>query len=830
MEVKEAIRHILNGEAVLFLGAGFSRDAKNVLDKYMKDANGLSLELCAEMGIADNADLGAVSDYYLSDKNDAEYSKRAQKIIQKLQNNFTCKEVSEAQVTISCNKWIRIYTTNYDDVVEVASSRYAEHERTPMTMKDTVEDITNSNCVVHLNGYIRNLDKSRLEDEFKLTTRSYLIDDFNKSAISGLFYRDLREARAVVFIGTSLRYDLDIQRVLYSIDENSKKIIFIEKKKETELIDVIEDRKKNILGKVHYIGMEEFANELALMAKTYVPDSESLHLRSFEEITRKNYSYEKGRNTDIWNLYVNGNLKRDIVISHLDDDFYLIRRSVIREIQQNVERNGRTVSIIHSNLGNGKTCLMEYLMCYLSENNRVFNFCEQYCDIEKELRYISQIEGSKVVFIEDYNLYNKLISSIRFYWDETWNLVLSCRTFINNSSIHKLCSGLGLNIDQISEFDINRFTDEEKPKIVHSLKNINQAELKDIGMGKALTMLNKKGQDCWSNTVMYFFESQLIGSRIEHAFDKMSGNQNNMEIIIAAMINNIVGMNLAYNQLLTLTKISQLNLNCSRDENVAEILNIQDGRIEIKSSLLSLYLIRSKKLYMDVVRVMKNMVLNSDLLLGPDSEIVKRMLISTSNISELFYKKVPHFQEDFPKKELHKELLDYFSDICKVKYYEENEFFWLQYAMACMDMGEYSLAENNFKLAHQYEKKKNIESYQIKVQYGRFLLEKAIEYKNEHDPIKIFGQVNKEWDKVLRHDEAQKFYVYKQMEDYQKFIEIYAPQFSDADFNKAKQMIENMISTIKRFDKGGTRGSAKAEAISRLENCKKILFKNIIHS
>ena len=104
------------------------------------------------------------------------------------------------------------------------------------------------------------------------------------------------------------------------------------------------------MGKVHYIGMEEFANELALMAKTYVPDSESLRLRSFEEITRKNYSYEKGRNTDIWNLYVNGNLKRDIVISHLDDDFYLIRRSVIREIQQNVERNGRTVSIIHSNL------------------------------------------------------------------------------------------------------------------------------------------------------------------------------------------------------------------------------------------------------------------------------------------------------------------------------------------------------------------------------------------------------------------------------------------------------------------------------------------------
>lgn len=782
MEITEAIKHILNGEAVLFLGAGFSREAKNIIDESMKDATSLSLDLCREMGIVDNPDLGAVSDYYLGDKRDSEYSRRAQKLIQKLQNSFTCKKVSKAQVTISCNKWIRIYTTNYDDVVEVAGSKEPEFERVPMTMKDTVEDVKNSHCVVHLNGYIRNLDKASLEDEFKLTTRSYLIDNFNKSDISGLFYRDLREARVVVFIGTSLQYDIDIQRILYSIDENSQKIIFIEKRKGTEPIDVIEERKKKIFGKVYYIGMQEFAKEIALMSKVHVPDNNDIRLRSFEEINKKDYTFDRGRSTDIWNLFANGKLKRDIVISHLNDGLYLVRRSVIKEIQKNIEKSSRTVNIIHSNLGNGKTCLMEYLMCYLSESNRVFRFCEQYNDIDKELKYIARLDGKKVIFIEDYNLYIKLISNIRFYWDETWDLILSCRTFINYNSIYKLSSGLGLDIEHISEFDINKFTDEEKPEIVTLLKNSNQAELKDLGMGKVLSMLNKQGQDCWSNTIMYFFESQLIGNRMEDAFDKVSNNKNIMEIIIAAMINNIVGMNLAYNQLLTVIKMSQLNLNCSRNENAAEILNIQDGQIAIKSSLLSLYLIRSKKLYLEVIRVMKKMVLNSDLLLGADSETVKRLLISTSNISELFYKKVPYFQDNFPKRELHKELLDYFSDICKVQYYKENEFFWLQYAMACMDMGEYSLAENNFKLAHQYEKKKGIESYQIKVQYGRFLLERANEYKEEQDPIKIFKQVNKEWDKVLRHDEAQKFYVYKQMDKYEKFIEIYAPPILSRKF------------------------------------------------
>lgn len=56
------------------------------------------------------------------------------------------------------------------------------------------------------------------------------------------------------------------------------------------------------------------------------------------------------------------------------------------------------------------------------------------------------------------------------------------------------------------------------------------------------------------------------------------------------------------------------------------------------------------------------------------------------------------------------------------------------------------------------------------------------------------------------------------------------PQFSAENFNAAKRLVENMISTIKRFDKGRTRGIAKSEAISRLENCKDILFENIIGS
>lgn len=828
MELKEVIKYILNGEAVLFVGAGFSRNATNLENEQMKDATNLSEELCLEMGIDKNNDLGIVSDYYLGDKKDFQYIMRAQNLITKLQNKFTCNEVTKEQKIIALNDWIRIYTTNYDNVIEFAGKDTEKYNRTPVTLRDSTEHIRNLNSVVHLNGYIRNLDADKLDKEFKLITRSYLIEDFTKSDICGLFNRDLKEARVIIFIGTSLKYDLDIQRIIYAIDENHEKIVFIDKTDSGSKIDVFEDRRKNILGKVFYIGVEGLANEIEKAKRTHVPQKESFVFRSFQKIEQKMYTYNGGNRSDIWNLFSNGRIEREMVYAHTNDDEYIVRRSVISDIEYNIKSDNMTVNIIHSNLGNGKTCLLEFLMCHLSEMNYVYKFNECYSDIEQELRAISKIDGRKVIFIENYNLYIDIIKKFRYYYDKSWNIILSCRTFINNNSIYKLSHALGKKVEEFCEFDINKFTDQEKPKIICSLRNINQAEFKDLNEHRALNLLKKSGQDCWSNTVMYLFKSEIVRKRIEKVFDNILSNSNNTEVVIAAIINNIVGMNLSYSQLLCVIKISQLNVSCFRDDNVAEILTLGDGKIEIKSSLLSLYIIRSRMLHSQVIGVMKKMVLNADLLMDNNAEMVKRLLISTSNISELFYKKIPYFAFENTEKELQKEILDYYDSVCKVEYYSKNEFFWLQYAMAAMDLENYSLAENNFKLAHLYESKKNHDSYQIKVQYGRFLLEKAILEEDETVPIQILKRVNQEWKDVLLNNEAQQYYVYKQIEKYKKFVCKYSKCFSNTDFNKAIKLIENLISTISKCNKNGRNKNIGDIAINILTETKDELVANML--
>lgn len=117
-----------------------------------------------------------------------------------------------------------------------------------------------------------------------------------------------------------------------------------------------------------------------------------------------------------------------------------MRRSIIKDIETSLEKDDFTVQIIHSNLGNGKTCLIEYLMCFFSDKYDVYYFKQLYDDLEQELRIIEKRPGKKVLFIEDYNLYIKVLASIRYYCNSDWNIVVSCRTYINRSSRYIILS------------------------------------------------------------------------------------------------------------------------------------------------------------------------------------------------------------------------------------------------------------------------------------------------------------------------------------------------------------------------------------------------------
>jgi len=169
MTFEKAIEYALAGKALLFLGAGFSRMAINLLDVEMGDATELSYKLCRQMGLKENGDLSKDSNHYLRSKSSTE-------LISLLREEFKCKSIKsdsddlaeETYKGIVDVNWNEVYTTNYDDVYET-TAKIIGKKITPVTLSNNPRQYSKNEIVVHINGYIDKLTKDTLKSEFKLT-------------------------------------------------------------------------------------------------------------------------------------------------------------------------------------------------------------------------------------------------------------------------------------------------------------------------------------------------------------------------------------------------------------------------------------------------------------------------------------------------------------------------------------------------------------------------------------------------------------------------------------------------------------------------------------
>ena len=57
MKLQEAIQYAIDGEAILFLGSGFSFGGKNKNGGDLKIGSGLSHAICRDLGIPESANL-----------------------------------------------------------------------------------------------------------------------------------------------------------------------------------------------------------------------------------------------------------------------------------------------------------------------------------------------------------------------------------------------------------------------------------------------------------------------------------------------------------------------------------------------------------------------------------------------------------------------------------------------------------------------------------------------------------------------------------------------------------------------------------------------------
>ena len=120
MELQKAIKAAMDGEAVLFLGAGFSSGGMNILGENIKVGKDLSYAICDDLGITRSDNLTISASRYIEDE---KCKKGLDEFIDFLKKELTCVETTADQNEICSLPWTRIYTTNYDNIVELSSEK-----------------------------------------------------------------------------------------------------------------------------------------------------------------------------------------------------------------------------------------------------------------------------------------------------------------------------------------------------------------------------------------------------------------------------------------------------------------------------------------------------------------------------------------------------------------------------------------------------------------------------------------------------------------------------------------------------------------------------------
>lgn len=768
MEFREAIEEILTGNALLFCGAGFSYGATSQTNEEIFGVSKLINELCSDLKYEEiDEDLEYVSDEYIKKFGEA-------KLIELLKKNFFVKEVKDYHKIIVNLPWRRIYTTNYDNVIEKASERYKES----ITIKDAPKEYSKlSELIIHLNGRIGKLNSETLKTEFKLTGRSYLSEEFIKSAWYEIFKNDIASCRSIFFIGFSLKYDLDLKRAFTS-NEIKNKIFFING-------DKLHQKDINILnnfGNIIKNDAERFSEQILEIKKEYrIPKFNKKSLYCFKEYERKEESHGGLDSKKIFDLLTLGDFELSLFIQNNVNGNYLFERSIKKNIMKDIADKIKII-IVHSDLGNGKTMFLETLKYQLSFSGEVYELVTSdddfYGDFEK---IIESMEKKKYVIVENYNLYLEVLEKISVLNVENVTFILSARSFINDLTNEKLQKLAFYDSKKVTEYNLNSLDSKEITSIIKYLDTYNLWGRDSLKTEKEKRrMIEKECSNNISSILLKVFKSTDVSRKIEALIKGLDKNIETFLLII--LINNILNLELNKNDIISYLELQGQFDKYMREEKIKQLLVNEERTIKIKSSILGKFILNSFITNEKIVDALTLLMKKTDKLATKRAKNLRFTLISFSNFQLLI------------NKDSEKAIVNYYESIQNLNSCKTNAFFWIQYANVRISLKEFELAEFCLETAKAYTKADSTPHYDTC--YARFLLENAIYKNKKENSYEIF----KEAHLLLldtKNEENKWHFPFKQTQLYKQYYDKFYNSFTE---NEKALFSYSILEMLKKID------------------------------
>ncbi len=707
-DLDNALGRIVAGRTILFTGAGFSAGATNAQGQEPPRARKLASLISELGGFGDQLDpsdleLDYVAERYLE-------SPDRTKLISLLKSCYKIRETTESHNIICGVQWKRMYTTNYDDSIEVSAAKIGKVIDSITLESDPREFSKKENICLHINGLISSLNDNALDSSFKLSDSSYTTpESFTTSPWYLPFKRDLESCTAILFIGYSL-YDIEIKKILFGYPAFKEKTFFIigENPSDREI------RSLSKFGNVFPIGIDNFARRLSTALGDREQSTIEFWTEAFQEYSISDLQ-QRMKDSDIDDFLLHGRIEGcyiDNAISGVQTPPYLIVRDELKKAVEFV-RNNKNVVIV-GEFGNGKSIFVQELMSSLVINGeKVFYLNDEtgkYCE---DLYKFSCLESKVTLVVDGYEKYFDLVEYFGSLNPNNVRLVLNART----AEHERLRERLQNTQSKFYEICVDVLSDAEVEQFISIVNNLGYwgdlAHLSDQAKERMIK------QDCKSQislTLLELFNAKQIRDRIAQLTEVLFKTSGHKDTLFTICLLEVLDYNLSNSVISEVSGCYDIyETKLLDDKSFQQLFKLEKAKIKSKSPILALSLLKNHFSPSFVIEKLLDIVENIE-----KSETKDNTVYSIFK-SLLTFSKVERIISNTSKKS---SLLNYYEQLkIRVPRLQKDPQFWLQYGMSRIPFSEYDKANKYFAQAYALARgRENYDTSYIDAQQARVFL------------------------------------------------------------------------------------------------------------
>jgi hypothetical protein len=723
--------------SVLLLGSGFSLEATNIRRNAPPNGASLRRHFLKELNYSEN------SDYALQILTDEFNERHPDRLFDELYEIFRVSKAGPNQAAVLSENWLRIYTTNYDDVVEFCHLARG----VKLSSFDSSEVIPNrlpNNSIVHLHGSIRALTRENVGTSLVLGETSYVRQYVEKSPWYNQFQKDIRYASNVFIIGYSMA-DYHIAALLLEDPTIADKTFFIQRTPDPMFV-----RRTKVYGRPLFIGLAGLAEALKNLPRTS-PLSDASQMKSFRLL--EPYRDKKGLHPatapEVFELLAYGTFNYSRCVATLPEQTYVLARG--KEIKEFLEEfNSNRTIIVDGRLGNGKTIFLYLAFLALSvKGYTCFLFKREGADIVREIKLLQGVSKAVIIF-EQYAAAQDILKRLG---NELPNakFVVEVRTSIFEVRFHEVRQTVPAPFGRVS---LNRLSGSD----VLAFKSLCAA----AGIGSASFGGLKSAEI--RDVLLEVLKSPNIKEKIRTTLSPVFENAARRKVLLLSTLLTKFHLLMEPSFIKSVSGIDPFKEFMSIKDVAEELFEIGGDSFQIRSSVFSEYAVEHFLRSDEIIEcVVETALAAASRKVDRQFRVLMSSLMQYSNLYDMLRK-----ESDVIALVLGiYERLRYDSRI------NDEPLFWLQYAIAMVEDSNLELALEFIGTAYERaEERTGFQTYQIDTQAFRILLLSQTQVANGN-PVDRLPEIVQRLEAVnsMLGEESHRAYAIKVLEHVHPFVE-----------------------------------------------------------